>query len=358
MRARGRVLIVSVLALVASSIATFFWLEQSLHAAGPLAAEQRFVVRPGESARSVLQRLQEAGALAHPRLTEVWWRLRQGPLDIKAGRYLLAERVSASALVKQLVEGRVLLESLTIVEGSTFAEFRRALRAHPEIKQTVADLTDAELMAALGAVGHPEGRFFPDTYRFAAGTRDLDILRLGYDKMAEQLQQAWTHRRGDLPLRSAEEVLILASIVEKETGLASERARVAGVFISRLRRGMRLQSDPTIIYGLGDSFDGDIRTRDLRTDTPYNTYTRNGLPPTPISLPGAEALRAVVQPEETGELFFVATGEGDGSHRFSRTYAEHRAAVAAMLARQRALRAERSTERAARSATRPLSAAP
>lgn len=323
----------------------FLWVEQLIHTPGPLAAEQRFDVRPGESSRSVLKRLQQEGALSSPKLAEWWWRWHEGELGVKAGRYVLAERVSARALLQQLNDGRVFLESLTIIEGSTFADFRDALEAHTEVVQTLQDLSDAEVMRALDLDGHPEGRFFPDTYRFAAGTRDRDILLLGYSKMQRHLEEAWRDRQPDLPLRSVEEALILASIVEKETGLADERARVAGVFITRLRRGMRLQSDPTIIYGLGDSFDGDIRTRDLRTDTPYNTYTRNGLPPTPISLPGADSLYAVVQPQETGDLFFVATGEGDGSHRFSRTYAEHRAAVQAMLSRQRALRMEQRTAR-------------
>jgi UPF0755 protein len=312
--------------------------ERTAHAPGPLAAEVNFEVRSGESGREVLRRLEDVGALRSATLAYWWWRVRAGDLEIRAGRYRLVEGASVAALLDQLQRGRVILESLTIIEGSTFADFRDALQRHPHVRQTLTGLSDTEVMAALALEGHPEGRFFPDTYRFAAGTTDRDILRLGHAKMHRQLMASWETRDENLPLRSPEEVLILASIVEKETGLSSERARVAGVFISRLRRGMRLQSDPTIIYGLGERFDGDIRTRDLRTDTPYNTYTRGGLPPTPISLPGAEALRAVVRPDETGDLFFVATGKDDGSHRFSRTYAEHREAVRAMLERQRAAR--------------------
>lgn len=336
MRTARRSLLLGLLGMVLATLLLAFWVEQEARSPGPLSEEQIFVVTVGESARAILNRLEDTGALPSALRAEWWWRIRQGQLQIRAGRYLLAERTSPQTLLEQLTQGRVLLESLTIIEGSTFADFRRALERHPEVTQTLNELSDLELMAELGLSGHPEGRFFPDTYRFAAGTRDRDILLLGYTKMARELEAAWNSRQENLPLKSAEEALILASIVEKETGLASERPQVAGVFISRLRQGMRLQSDPTIIYGLGDAYDGDIRTRDLRTDTPYNTYTRAGLTPTPISLPGAESLRAVVQPLETGDLFFVATGKGDGSHQFSRTYAEHRAAVQSMLARQRA----------------------
>ncbi len=335
---RGIIIAVLGLLLVFIAAMALFWVDRSAQSAGPLTREIIFEVEPGEGTRNVLRRLQAAGALESAVHAEWWWRWRHGTLEVRTGRYRLAEGASVAALLEQLQRGRVVLESLTIIEGSTFADFRRALQAHPHVRKTLEGLTDAQVMQALELEGHPEGQFFPDTYRFAAGTTDRNILRLGYAKMQRQLAAAWEQRVPGLPLQSPNEALVLASIVEKETGLASERAQVAGVFISRLKRGMRLQSDPTIIYGLGEAFDGDIRTRDLRTDTPYNTYTRGGLPPTPISLPGADSLRAVVQPQETGALFFVATGLGDGSHRFSRTYAEHREAVQTMLARQRAAR--------------------
>jgi UPF0755 protein len=191
-------------------------------------------------------------------------------------------------------------------------------------------------MAAIGQPGeHAEGRFYPDTYRFAAGTTDRDLYALAYRKMAEALEDAWRTRAAALPIANSYEALILASIVEKETGLASERPRIAGVFTTRLRKRMRLQTDPTVIYGIGASYDGNIRARDLRTDTPYNTYTRAGLPPTPIALPSREALVAATRPLETGDIFFVATGTGDGSHVFSATLEEHNAAVARYLARLR-----------------------
>jgi UPF0755 protein len=212
---------------------------------------------------------------------------------------------------------------------------RKVIEAHPQLKVTLRGKGIAEIMAAIGHPGeHPEGRFFPDTYRFAAGTTDRDLLVLAYRKMSEALEAAWTARAPDLPLANAYEALTLASIVEKETGLASERPRIAGVFVTRLRRNMRLQTDPTVIYGIPD-FDGNIRERDLRTDTPYNTYTRSGLPPTPIALPSREAIEAVTHPLETGDIFFVATGNGDGSHVFSATLEAHNAAVARYLARLR-----------------------
>ncbi len=243
----------------------------------------------------------------------------------------------------------MVLESLTVIEGSRYADLRRALARHPEVAQTLAGVDDASVMAQLGLAGvHPEGRFFPDTYKFAAGTSDLDLLRLAATRMTRELDAAWRTRTADLPLRSPDELLTLASIVEKESGREDERDRIAGVFVSRLRLGMKLQTDPTVIYGIGDAYDGDIRRRDLETDTPYNTYTRAGLTPTPIALPGAAALRAAAQPRVTGELYFVATGGGDGSHRFSRTYEEHRRNVAAMLERQRAGRAAATSSEAGR----------
>ena len=230
----------------------------------------------------------------------------------------------------------MILEQLTVVEGATFADFVAALEQHPRIVHTLAAKSPAEIMTALGHPGEPaEGEFFPDTYRFAANITDVAILALAYDDMQRQLRVAWDARRPELPLGTPYQALILASMVEKEAALKSERALIAGVFLNRLRRGMRLQSDPTVIYGLGASYDGTIHTRDLLRDTPYNTYTREGLPPTPIALPGREALTAAVQPEDTGALYFVATGLGDGAHQFSKTLEEHNSAVRTYLVRLR-----------------------
>jgi UPF0755 protein len=226
----------------------------------------------------------------------------------------------------------VVLEQLTVVEGTAFQDFLDALAQHPRVQHTLAGKGAEAVMAALGHPGvRPEGEFFPDTYRFAGKTPDVVILGLAYDSMQKALANAWAVRRPDLPFDTPYQALILASMVEKEAALKSERALIAGVFVNRLRKGMRLQSDPTVVYGLGDRYDGTIHTKDLTTDNPYNTYTREGLPPTPIALPGRESLLAAVQPAQTDALFFVATGLNDGAHHFSRTLEEHNSAVQAYL---------------------------
>ncbi len=326
------------LLVAAVLVAAGLWFRtlQGLRAPGPHSTVVRVHVQPGRSLRRTLGEIERAGALRDARGLELWLRLRGEAPRIRAGDYDIPAAASALAVLEQLEQGRVVLQSLTVVEGATFADFRRAMEAHAKVRNTLRGRSDAEVMAALGAKGqHPEGRFFPDTFRFADGATDLEILQLSYRQMQELLDAAWRTRADDLPLRDASEALALASIVEKESALASERPRIAGVYITRLRRGMRLQSDPTVIYGLGAAYDGDIRSSDLQRDTPYNTYTRAGLPPTPIALPGAEAVRAATRPDETGDLFFVATGEADGSHAFSRDYPAHQAAVARMLQRQR-----------------------
>lgn len=314
------------------------WSERALRAAGPHATELRLTVPAGATVRGVLTELETRGALHDARAVELALRAGGRSVSVKAGEYLIAPRASAADILEQLTAGRVVLEQLTIVEGWTFMQLRRALENHPKVRATLRGLDDAGVMRALGAPGeHWEGRFNPDTYRFAAGTTDQEILTMAYHAMQKILATEWQQRADGLPLHTPYEALTLASVVEKETGLASERARIAGVFLQRLQRGMRLQSDPTVIYGLGASYDGDIRSRDLANDTPYNTYTRAGLPPTPIALPGRDALHATLQPEITGEIYFVATGAGDGSHHFSRTLEEHNAAVRRYLARLRRL---------------------
>jgi UPF0755 protein len=285
-------------------------------------------VAPGLSVRGVLGRLQTAGALRCAMCTQLYLRLTGHTLTIKAGDYEVDAHASPSDVIEMLEEGRVILEQLTVVEGTRFTDLRQELAANPHVHSLLAGRSDAEVMAAIGHPGEaPEGRFFPDTYRFASGTTDVEILKLAYASMRDALADAWNMRAANLPLQSAEQALVLASVVEKETGLPAERPRIAGVFMARLRKGMRLQSDPTVIYGLGANYDGHVHERDLITDTPYNTYTREGLPPTPIALPGREALLAVVRPEETGDLYFVATGDGQGGHHFSATLAEHNQAV-------------------------------
>ena len=323
------------LVLLAAGGAAIYWQRTGtmMQAAGPHRQPIDLVVKPGATVRAVLTELDGKGALADRRGVDLRLRVLGSP-QIKSGRYEIPAAASPNDILAQLHEGRVVLEALTVVEGWTFAEMRRVVEAHPQIKVTLRGKEISAVMAAIGHAGeHPEGRFFPDTYRFAAGTTDRELYVLSFRKMSEALDAAWSKRVTDLPLSDAYAALTLASIVEKETGLASERPRIAGVFITRLRRNMRLQTDPTVIYGIGPSFDGNIRDRDLRTDTPYNTYTRAGLPPTPIGLPSREAIEAVTHPQETGDIFFVATGAGDGSHVFSSTLEEHNAAVARYLAR-------------------------
>lgn len=334
-RHRGRAVLLALLGLlVAVAVGVYVLLGRNFTAAGPAAMPVRLTVSAGESTRAVLARLAALGALAHPREVELYLRLHRRIPRIEIGTYEVPAHASPADIVGMFDQGRVMLDSITVVEGATFADFRRELDAQADIAHTLRGKSDAEVMAALGHPGeNPEGRFFPDTYRFAPGTSDRTLLQMAYERMAAVLARAWEQRSADLPLTTAYQALTLASIVEKESGIAAERPLIAGVFINRLRRGMRLQSDPTVIYGLGSRYDGKIHTRDLTTDTPYNSYTRPGLPPTPISLPGLESLLAAVHPDPTDDLYFVATGQG--GHHFSKTLAQHDAALRAYLARLR-----------------------
>ncbi len=337
------VLLVSVLLLAAAgAAAAFIW--QQLTAAyqepGPAAAASRIQVPQGASVRTVLAQLAGQGAVRDARAVEWYLRLEGLHPRIQAGTYELPAHASPAQILLLFEQGKVILEQLTVVEGATFNDFLELLAHEPDVTHTLAGKTPAQVMAALGHPDEsPEGRFFPDTYKFAANTPDTVILGLAYERMRAELAAAWSAHRPQLPFDDPASALILASMVEKEAQLKSERARIAGVFVNRLRKGMRLQSDPTVIYGLGARYDGEIHTRDLLADTPYNTYTRAGLPPTPIALPGRESLIAAVQPDETGELYFVATGLGDGAHHFSKTLLEHNSAVKAYLARLRQQRA-------------------
>jgi len=291
------------------------------------------VVEPGSSLATVATRLADQGLLQHP---GSWVRLaRREKLSgrLRAGEFEVLPGTTPSQLLDQIVSGRVLLHSVTLPEGWTFRQALAAIVAHEAVVRTPVTDDEAALAAALGLGQRAlEGMLFPDTYRFPRGTRDIDLLQQAHDRLVQELEAAWAAREEGIPLQSEYEALILASIVEKETGIAEERPVIAGVFTNRLRRGMRLQTDPTVIYGLGEEFDGDLRRRDLQRDTPYNTYTRAGLPPTPIALVGRDALRAAVSPARTDALYFVATGLGDGRHRFARTLAEHNDNVARYVA--------------------------
>jgi UPF0755 protein len=332
-RALVAVLIAGVIACASVALYVRHWLGQPLDIGPePVTVE----VARGQSLGSVGRELERRGLLRHARLLGWHARLTGDDARVHAGEYSLSPGTTPRTLLQLFVSGAVVQHSVTIVEGWTFRELRAALAAEATLEPETRGLADAEIMARLGEPGrHPEGLFFPDTYLFGKGTRDVEVLRQARDRMRKELAAAWGQRQEGLPLQDDYQALILASIIERETALPSERARIAGVFVQRLRRGMRLQTDPTVIYGLGEKFDGNLRRADLERDGPYNTYTRGGLPPTPIALPGADSLRAAVQPDERGELFFVATGNGDGSHAFSRTLAEHEAAVRRYLVKYR-----------------------
>jgi UPF0755 protein len=301
-----------------------------------LTAPVTIEIAPGEPLGRVAEQLASRGVLDHPRLL-AWLARRYGKAArVQAGEYALAPGASPAELLEQWVEGRVVLHPVTLVEGWTVAAALEALHANPVLKQAVAGQPDAALMARLGSPGvAAEGEFFPDTYLVPKGATDLEVLRLAHARLKERLGEAWQRRRDGLPLAGPYEALILASIIEKETGDPEERPHIAAVFVNRLRRGMRLQTDPTVIYGLGAAYDGSIHRRDLVADTPYNTYTRDGLPPTPIALASGAALEAAVRPADSLDLYFVATGRGDGRHEFSATLEAHNAAVARYLERLR-----------------------
>jgi UPF0755 protein len=294
-----------------------------------LSAPRSFTIEPGTPLPGVVRVLEEAGLVKHPgsfRRSAV----REGlAAALKAGEYEAPPGATPGDLLRMLAEGRVQLHSVTLVEGWTALQALAAVQAHPAIVATLPPGDAAALSEAVGLGGAPaEGRLFPDTYRFARGTTDADLMQQASKRLEQVLAEAWESRAAGLPLADAYQALVLASIVEKETGAADERPLIAGVFVNRLRRGMRLQTDPTVIYGMGAAFDGNLRRADLERDTPYNTYTRSGLPPTPIALAGRAAIQAAVQPAATDALYFVATGLGDGRHRFARTLAEHNANVA------------------------------
>ncbi len=291
--------------------------------------ETSFEVRSGESLATVLRRWQSNAWLRSPgasQLLKVWSQWRGWSGRIQAGEFLLRPGQTATQALAMLVRGEIRQHQFTIIEGWTYRELREALAAQPALTHTLHSVSDAELMRRLGSPGvHAEGQFLPETYHFPKGLTDFEFLRRAHQQLGKLLAAEWADRDPDVPLKSAYEALILASIVEKETALAQERPAIAGVFARRLLRGMRLQTDPTVIYGLGEAFDGNLRRRDLMADTPYNSYTRAGLPPSPIALAGSSAIHAALHPAPGDSLYFVS--RGDGSHEFSATLAEHNAAV-------------------------------
>jgi UPF0755 protein len=305
-------------------------LDEPLRVGAPL----RFKVAPGARFAQISAALARQGIVAQPRSWALYARWKGLDTAVKAGEYEIEPGMTPRQLLARIVNGQVLLHSLTIVDGWRVADLMLAMRRNPDIVSTLP-VPPTNLASAVGFAGAAEGQFLPETYRFATGTRDVDLLRQAHAALIRALAAAWAQRDTDIPLRDSNELLIMASIVEKESGLPEELPKIAGLYLHRLRIGMRLQADPTVIYGLGEAHEGDLRTVDLRTDGPYNTYTRIGLPPTPIALTGAAAIEATAHPAKTDALYFVASGNGDGRHVFSATLEQHNAAVAQYLARQR-----------------------
>ncbi|MGE4243042.1 endolytic transglycosylase MltG [Ramlibacter sp.] len=313
----------ALLALAALVAAGWWWLDRPL----PLRASPLDLsIEPGTLPRGVAQAVKDAGVDVNPDLLFLWFRLSQQARLIKAGSYELETGVTPRRLLSKLARGEESLRALTLVEGWNWRQVRAALNREEMLKHDTANLADEDVMKLLGRPGvHPEGRFFPDTYTYSKGSSDVKVLQRAMRAMDNRLAEAWAQRRPDSVAKSADEALILASIVEKETGRAADRTLISSVFNNRLKIGMPLQTDPTVIYGLGASFNGNLRKIDLQTDTPWNTYTRPGLPPTPISMPGKASLLAAVQPAAGKNLYFVA--KGDGASQFSENLDEHNRAV-------------------------------
>jgi UPF0755 protein len=319
---------VVVLLLLAGALAAgaYHWLHQPMGSRMSGTQALDLSIEPGTSPKAIAQMVVDAGADVPPLALYVWFRLSGQSRQIRAGSYEFNAQTTPVRLLSMLVRGEESLRTLTLVEGWNIRQLRQALARADQLKPDSQALDDEALMVQLGRPGvHPEGRFFPDTYSYAKGSSDLAVLQRAMKAMDKQLDKAWQARSALAAVKSPEEALILASIVEKETGKASDRPQISGVFNNRLRIGMLLQTDPTVIYGLGAGFDGNLRRSDLRRDTPYNTYTRGGLPPTPIAMPGKSAMLAAVQPADTRAVYFVA--KGDGSSHFSATLDEHNRAV-------------------------------
>ena len=322
-RAFKYLFLLAFLAILAGAGWLWWFAHEPLRLAGPAI---ELTIPPGSSLRAASRTIARAGVDMPPLAFEAVARAAAKPGDIKAGTYEIAAGTTPLDLLGKLTRGEFALVEIKFIEGWTFRQLREALDTHPHVRHDTKALPDAVVLQRLGLnEAHPEGLFFPDTYRFARGTSDLELLRTANRALTKRLDAAWADRRSDLPLVSPYQALILASIVEKETGRGDDRTLVAAVFVNRLRSGMKLQADPTVIYGLGEKFDGNLRKRDLVTDTPYNTYTREGLPPTPIALPGLASIAAATNPAASDALYFVA--RGDGSSEFSRTLEEHNRAV-------------------------------
>ncbi|MBA4265384.1 MAG: endolytic transglycosylase MltG [Comamonadaceae bacterium] len=330
-----RLFSIALLLGVLGYVAIIWWLQRPLDMVATVTdgAPLEITIAPGSSARGVAEDLSAAGVTLPPVMLYAWFRASGQSRNIKAGSYEFPPDTTPRTLLDKMVRGEQALRSVTLVEGWNIRQVLEAVRSSPDLTPDLEGLSHGDVMALIGYPDvHPEGRFFPDTYRVVKRAPASSVLRSAAQAMDQRLTEAWAQRLPNTPLRTPEEALILASIIEKETGLESDRGRVGGVFTNRLRIGMRLQTDPTVIYGLGEAFDGNLRRVHLQTDTPYNTYTRAGLPPTPIAIPGRASLMAAVRPETTTAMYFVA--RGDGSSQFSATLEEHNAAVRRYILRR------------------------
>ncbi|MBT2324163.1 endolytic transglycosylase MltG [Variovorax paradoxus] len=317
------IFLLAAFAALGAGAAGLWWVQQPLKLPAPTVD---LSVEPGTTPRGVAQAVADTGTEVSPQLLYWWFRFSGQDRQIRAGSYELAAGITPRTLLNVLVRGEEATRSVVLVEGWNFRQVRSALAKAEQLKPDTFGLADEELMARLGKPGlHPEGRFFPDTYTYSKGSSDIALLQRAMRAMDKKLDAAWAARASGLPLKTADEALILASIVEKETGKVQDRAEISAVFSNRLRVGMPLQTDPSVIYGLGPRFDGNLRKKDLQADTPWNTYTRPGLPSTPIAMPGKAALLAAVQPAQSKSLYFVS--RGDGSSQFSSSLEEHNRAV-------------------------------
>ena len=330
-----RLIRLSVIVSVIVAVLGSAWLFQYARTSLKLSPQaQEINIQPKSGLKSIANQLVEQQVLGSPWPFIVLAKILQKEQNLKAGEYTLNKNITPYQLLLSLNHGKATQGSITFIEGKTFKQMREKIVKNDAIKNTTQEFSDAKIMQLIGkGEMHAEGLFFPDTFYFDRGTLDTILLKRAYDSMQAKLDQAWNNRDTNLPYKNSYEALIMASIVEKETGKASERPMIAGVFLNRLRIGMRLQTDPTVIYGMGDKYDGNIRRKDLQTDTIYNTYTRSGLPPTPIAMPGLASIEAALHPEQTKALYFV--GKGDGSHAFSNSLVEHNRAVAKYQLKQK-----------------------
>ena len=298
-----------------------------MHAEITVSQPESIIFSRGSSIRTLANQLIEKDILKNKNYFLIWGKVNRQATRLQAGEYVLTPGMSLAALLDDMVTGNVVQHGITLIEGHTFRQVLKIIQQNPNITQELTGLSDEEIMKRLGYEGeHPEGRFYPDTYHISRGITDSELLRRAYERMQTVLDEEWQQREQGLPFKTPYEALIMASIVEKESAVAEERPLIAGLFVNRLRKKMRLQTDPTVIYGI-ENYDGNIRFRDLRKDTPYNTYTRAGLPPTPIALAGREAIHATLHPDKTKYLYFVAYGDGSGRHVFSTNLKDHEKAV-------------------------------